>query len=59
MYAVKAVKWNDETKQQEWYLAGIFPDYITASIFKNSYKNHFSCRYVEIVDFGIPFVPYI
>lgn len=59
MYVVRAVHWNVDTKRQEWYIAGVFNDWVNACIFKDAYKEHYSCNEIMISDLAVPFVPVI
>lgn len=51
-YFVIAVRWDDEKKEQEKYIAGEFPNFVNAVLFRNAYNTAFSTT-AEIREFRI------
>lgn len=51
-FYVVAKKWDDMAKKQVEYVAGEFPDWVNARIFRDAYREHFSAT-AEIVEVNI------
>lgn len=43
-YLVIAIRWSDEKQAQIKYIAGEFPEYYLASIFRDAYNQKFSAN---------------
>ncbi len=48
-YYVVATKWSEGHEAQIKYVAGEFPEYVLAAIFKDAYNEHYHAN-AEIVD---------
>ena len=47
-YLVIAVRWSDEEKAQVKYVAGEFPTYTNASIFRNAYNEFYQANAIVV-----------
>lgn len=48
-YFVIAIHWDEKKQAQAKYIAGQFPEYYLANIFKEAYNNQFSAS-AEVVE---------
>ena len=52
-YFVIATHWDDNRKAQVRYIAGQFDNYMTASLFKNAYNDHYKADAMIVEDFSL------